>query len=138
MYCPKFLSILLLFAAACAPVRPAPAPEPDYLRNLACRIVALSDTQPRTIQPLVDVNLDTLSADPADQTFQAVIHDGRRLGARVFRVKIKLPRDRFHVAMTLDGKPLLRTNHMDLDIYIETIIDSRRYALHCFPELIPE
>ena len=38
--------------------------------------------------------------------------------------------------MTLDGKTLLRVNHMDLDIYLEMSIDNQVFALHCFPELL--
>jgi hypothetical protein len=77
-----------------------------------------------------------MSGDPVDKTFEAAIHDGRRLAARVRQVNVALPRDRFNVAMTLDGKTLLRANHMDLDIYIETTIDEHVYALHCFPEVV--
>ena len=88
----------------------------------------------KTITPIADVNLDTLSSNPADQTFEAIIHDNRKLAIRIQSVKVDLPRDRFHVAMTLDGKTLLRANHMDLDIYIESTIDEHVYALHCFAE----
>jgi hypothetical protein len=28
----------------------------------------------------------------------------------------------------------MKSNHVDLDIYIETVIDDEIYALHCFPE----
>jgi hypothetical protein len=97
--------------------------------------VSLSGS-PRTIIPLVDVAFAAAGNEPADQTFEAAIHDGRRLGARIRQVQVTLPRDRFNVVMTLEEKTLLRANHMDLDIYIETTIDDRVYALHCFPDLV--
>jgi len=40
-----------------------------------------------------------------------------------------------NVTLLLDGKPHLRMNHIDLDIYVETTIDGNNYALHCFGDL---
>lgn len=125
------LSLCIHFA--CMPMQSRKLP-PERLRNIACRIVAISWESAKTLKPLLDGNVDTLSSNPADQTVEAVIHDGRRLAVQVRHVNIRLPRDRFNVTMTLDGKVFLRTSHMDLDIYLETTIDDRVYALHCFPE----
>ena len=130
----SLLVVLLCSSQSCAQKRVEIQPA-DYLRNLACRIVAMTGESKQTIQPLLDANLDTLSSDAAMQTFAAVIHDNRKLGARVKHVNVRLPRDRFNVTMMLDGNVFFRTNHMDLDIYVETTIDDRVYALHCFPEL---
>lgn len=127
-----FLPLLLLMNA-CASQRTSEA-KPAYLHNLGCRIASVAIGPPKTITPIVDVNLDTLSSNPADQTFEAIIHDNRKLTARIQSVNIDLPRDRFNVAMTLDKKTLLRVNHMDLDIYIESTIDEHVYAIHCFDE----
>ena len=51
-----------------------------------------------------------------------------------FDMYILICRDRFKVAMTLDGKTYLRMNHLDLDIFLETTIDGHIYILHCFRE----
>lgn len=125
--------LLLCFTAACAARRPDMLTQ-DQLRSLGCRIVEVAGGPVRTIAPLADVNLDALSTDEAGRSFAAEIHDRRKLSAQVRHVPVLLPRDRFNVTLSLDGKPLVRVNHMDLDIYIETTIDDRVYALHCFPE----
>lgn len=127
------LALILCLLPSWSPKRPEQA-QPDYLRNLACRIAARSNTPAPAITPLVDVNLDTLSDDPADYTFGASIGGNRRLDASVRHVVVKLPRDRFNVSLMLDHKLHLRLNHVDLDIYVETVIDDRTYILHCFPE----
>ncbi len=125
--------LLLDLLSACAPRRVGLLP-PERLQDLACRIVSISEGPVRSLEPLVDANVDTTSIDPADQTLESVIAGNRMLGARIQRVFIQLPRDRFNVTVTLDGKTFLRINHMDLDIYIEMTIENRAYALHCFPE----
>ena len=56
------------------------------------------------------------------------------LGASVQHVYVKMPHERFNVAMTLDGKTYLRMNHLDLDIYLESSIEGHLYILHCFQE----
>jgi hypothetical protein len=127
------LALILCVLPTCAPGMPA-QPQPDYLRNLGCRIVSRAAGPASALTPLVDVNLDTLSDDPADYTFGEQIGGNRRLDAAVRHVMIDLPRDRFNVTLTLDGKIHLRLNHVDLDIYVETVIDGGTYILHCFPE----
>ena len=126
------LALILCVFSSCAPKRPAQ--QPDYLRNLGCRIVSRAAGPALALTPLVDVNLDTLSDDPADYTFGTQIGGNRMLDAAVRHVMIDLPRDRFNVTLTLDGKIHLRLNHVDLDIYVETVIDGGTYILHCFPE----
>jgi hypothetical protein len=132
----KLVAVLALtpFVLTSCAARPrAPLPD-DYLRNLACRIVTVTRETTISVEPLIDVNLDTASGHPEDATFSAEIAGGRVLGATVRHVRSDLPGDRFNVAMTLDGKTHLRLNRADLDIYVETVIDGRTYALHCFPE----
>lgn len=129
------LGLLLCLLPACAARGPLSLPS-DYLEYLACRIVSISDDRPKKIEPLADVNLDTTAGDPAAQSFETVIHNGRTLAARVQHVRSGLPRDRFNVSLAVDGKSHLRMNHVDLDIYVETSIDDRVYALHCFPEFV--
>lgn len=128
------LALTLCVLLSCAPKRQA-QPQPDYLRDLACRIVSRTNGPVQALTPLADVNLDTLSDDPSDYTFGASIEGGRRLDAAVRHVAVDLPRDRFNVSLMLDHKTHLRLNHVDLDIYVETVIDDRTYALHCFPEI---
>ncbi len=136
----KFILILFcsLVFVSCAKI-PPPQPEPPkasqaYLQNLACRIFERGSAASE-IRVLSDVNIDTTSDFPARHGFSADIHEGRVLSAQVRHVKIGLPRDRFHVTLNLDGARHFRTNHMDLDIYLETVIDGRTYGLHCFPEI---
>lgn len=128
-----YSSLALCLLTACAPKRERMLPS-DVLHNLGCRITRNTGEPIRKIEPVADVNVDTVSSDPAAQTFEAAIHNNRRLGVRVRHVNIQLPRDRFNVVMTLDGKTHLRASHLDLDIYLETTIDGQAYALHCFPE----
>lgn len=128
-----FLLGLCVATASCAAKHPDRM-SPEGLRNLACRIVEVKSGPIKTIEPVKDVNLDTLSADPGDRTFEAEIHGHRKLAAQVRHVRVLLPRDRFNVTLVLDGNMLVRINHLDLDIYVETTIDDRVYALHCFPE----
>lgn len=128
----KFLFALLCLAIpAAANVRTA-EPPPVWLKSVACRIVSREAGTSKNFLALMDVNIDTLSKDPAGHTLNATIADGRRLGASVQHVYVQMPRERFNVAMTLDGKTHLRMNHLDLDIYLETTIDGRIYVLHCF------
>jgi len=86
------------------------------------------------MRTLNDVIVDTLSKNPFDHTLNTVITGGRILGVSVQHVYVNMPRDRFNVAMTLEGKTYLRMNHLDLDIYLETSIDGHNYILHCFRE----
>ena len=128
------LSAVMTLLSSCAARQPElPGAEPFPV--LGCRIVSITkEGTVRSIRPLVDVGLDPATGTPADQVFEAPMHDGRKLGAKVQRVRTALPRERYNVALLVDGRTHLRVNHMDLDIYIETTIDGQVYALHCFPE----
>ncbi len=122
---------------ACLPGAAKPGPavvaaDQEYLTRIACRIVHKTPGPVRHLDALIDVNVNTLSSNRADHTVSAGIHDNRRLDVAVRHVEILLPRDRFNVSMSLDGRPHLRINHMDLDLYVETVIDERTYILHCF------
>lgn len=128
-----FLMIFLLVPSLGAG-KDAPSAE-DYMRKLACRIVMINGNPPTSITPLLDTHLDTLSFESSENTFSLKLANGRKLGAMVRRVKSRLPRDRFHVELQLDGKTLARISHIDLDIYVETVIDDQRYALHCLSDL---
>lgn len=112
-------------------------PLPAYLSNLACRIASRMPSPDMAIRTLVDVNIDTMSDLQARRTLSAQLHNGRTLTAIVQHVYIRMPRDRFNITLLLDGKPHLRQNHVDLEIFTETTIDGRAYLLHCFPDLAP-
>lgn len=127
-------ALVAVFGAAVLMIGSAFAASPDDLHALGCRIVSRNAGSVPEIMPIADTSLDTLSSDAADRTFDAVLHDGRRLAVSVQHVTVRLPGDRFNVAMKLDGKTHIRMNHLDLDIYIETVIDERTYVVHCFRE----
>jgi hypothetical protein len=130
------LSLLMMVGLA----QPAPAseringPMPDYLKSLSCRVVTRAAEPGSMITLLVDASLDTMSKEPAAFTFDTPLHNGKVLTAKVQHVYVRMPRERFNVTLLLDGKPHLRMNHVDLEIYAETAVDGRLYALHCFGE----
>ncbi len=128
----KYVWVLLCLAAPAAAEVQTTEPPPVWLKTVSCRIVSREGGVDANMRALNDITVDTLSKDPIDHTVSAVIADGRILGASVQHVFVKMPRDRFNVTMTLDGKTHLRMNHLDLDIYLETSIDSHIYILHCF------
>jgi hypothetical protein len=128
----KFVLMLFCLAGtAYAEVRTA-EPPPLWLKNVSCRMATLDAGSVPGFEVLSDVLLDTSSKNDRDNTFAVGIKNGRELSASVKHVYIKMPRDRFNVVMTLDGKTHLRMNHLDLDIFIETTIDGQAYLLHCF------
>ena len=130
------LSLMLLLAAA-DPSEAALRTDtmPEYLKSLACRVVSRTPGGLLQFPPIVDVTLNTASERAQDYTFEATLPNGRVLTSRIQHVYVKMPRDRFNVTLLLDGKPHLRMNHIDLDIYVETTIDGNNYALHCFGDL---
>jgi hypothetical protein len=130
----KYLWVLLCITAPAAAEVKTAEPLPAWLKQVSCRIVSREAGNMTNMRLLNDGIVDTLSKDPLDQSIHAVISGGRVLGASVQHVYVKMPRERFNVAMTLDGKTHLRMNHLDLDIYLETSIDGHLYVLHCFQE----
>jgi hypothetical protein len=125
------LMLFCLAGTAYAEVRTA-EPPPLWLKNVSCRMATRDAGSVPGFEVLSDVLLDTSSKNDRDNTFAVGIKNGRELSASVKHVYIKMPRDRFNVVMTLDGKTHLRMNHLDLDIFIETTIDGQAYLLHCF------
>lgn len=131
---PMMKLVLMLFClagTAYAEVRTA-EPPPLWLKSVSCRMATREPGHIPGIQVLSDVLLDTSSKNVLDNTFAVGIKNGRELSANVQHVYVQMPRDRFNVVMTLDGKTHLRMNHLDLDIFIETTIDGQAYLLHCF------
>jgi hypothetical protein len=109
-------------------------PPPAYLRSLSCRVVTRAPEPGGVITLLVEATLDTTSKQQAEFSFSTPLPEGRVLTSKVQHVYVRMPRDRFNVTLLLDGKSHLRINHVDLDIYTETVVDGRLYALHCFRE----
>ena len=127
--------LILLSISAWAADR-SEGPPGVYADNLACRIVSRVPGAPEPPSVLVDSSLKTVSGADADRTIAARLPTGKVLSATVKHVYVKLPRDRFNVAMFLDGRPHVRFNHMDLDIFAEATIDGHAYALHCFADTV--
>jgi hypothetical protein len=128
------LAATLLFLAPCASGRPA-LPGPELTTVLGCRIVSVTgEGSRRVFQPLVDVSLDPAVGTSGNEVFEAVMPGGRKIGAKVQRVRTALPGGRYNATLLVDGQTHLRVNHMDLDIYIETTIEEAVFILHCFPE----
>lgn len=129
------LVLLLTAATAAGAAERSAGPPPGYVKNLACRVVTRATEPGSPVSLLVESSLDTTSGRPVDHSFDTPLHDGRVLTAQVRHVYVRMPRERFNVAMLLDGKPHLKLNHIDLDIYVETAVDGRIYALHCFGDI---
>lgn len=128
-----FVLVLFLCAPLTCAAKQPPKPETALLHNIYCRIVSRTNAPAIVLTTLVDADLDTMSASAGDYTVGTTIPGNRKLAASVRHVDVNLPRDRFNVNITLDGKTHLRLNHMDLDIYVETVIDESTYILHCSP-----
>lgn len=130
----RYVWVLFFLAVPAAAEVQSAGPPPVWLKSVSCRIVSREGGTSANLRTLNDGIVDTLSRDPVDFTLNAVITGGRMLSAGVQHVYVQMPRDRFNVAMTLDGRTHLRMNHLDLDIYLETTIDGHIYILHCFRE----
>ena len=126
---------LLLAAGPVVAAERTDGPPPAYLNHLACRIASRELSPALDIKAIADVHIDTMSVRQADRTFHARLHNGQQLTAIVQHVFVRLPRDRFNITLLLDGKPHMRLNHIDLDIFAETTVDGRPYLLHCFADL---
>ena len=124
--------VSMVLAGGGPPAPPAAPEEPVH-----CRLASRTTGTHATITVLAEADLNTRSGDASAYTVKAVIHEGRRLSAEVRHVNSKLRRERFNVALALDGAPHVRLNHIDLDIYLETAIDGQVYLLNCFRDFDP-
>jgi hypothetical protein len=129
----RYIIVFLITAVCSAGCAPIAQVRPDVA--VTCRLAHRAFGPVRTITVLAESDLDTRNKDPNAYTLTAVIPGGRRLGATVRHVDIRMPRERFNVAVTLDGVPYLHLNHLDLDIYLEMTIDGQVYLLHCLRDL---
>jgi hypothetical protein len=82
-------------------------------------------------QPLVQRALETRSGDPSKYTMETTTKSGRRLRVEVVNVSIDLPGERNHVSVFLDNKPLVKTSHQDVPLYLEVHVDETKYRVIC-------
>lgn len=84
-----------------------------------------------SVKPLVEKDLETQKTDSAGYTMGITTKSGKKLSVEVKSVEIKLPGERNHVSVFLDGKPLAKTSHQDVPIYLEVHVDNEKYRVIC-------
>jgi hypothetical protein len=82
-------------------------------------------------RPLVQRALETQSRDRARYTMEVSTTGGRRLRVEVVNVAIALPGERNQVTVFLDDKPLAKTSHQDVPLYLEVYVDEAKYRIIC-------
>lgn len=82
-------------------------------------------------QPHIEKDLDTQSKDRAAYTMETVTSKGKRLTVEIQNVLIRMQGERSHVSVFLDGKPLAKTSHQDLPLYLEVHVDDEKYRIIC-------
>jgi hypothetical protein len=75
--------------------------------------------------------LDTQSHDRMRYTMEAATTGGRRLRVEVVNLAIDLPGERTQVMVFLDNKPLAKTSHQDVPLYLEVYVDEAKYRIIC-------
>ncbi len=83
------------------------------------------------VQPHIEKDLDTQSEDRAAYTMETVTSKGRKLTVEVRNVSIRMQGERNHVSVFLDGKPLAKTSHQDVPVYLEVHVDGEKYRIIC-------
>lgn len=82
-------------------------------------------------RPFIEKELETYSVDRPRYTMAITTESGKRLAVEVQDVFIRLAGERDHVSVFLDGKPLAKTSHQDLPIYLEVHVDEVKYRIIC-------
>jgi hypothetical protein len=82
-------------------------------------------------RPLVEKDLDTRHADKSLSTMRLATKTGKRLSVEVRSVEIAMPGERAQVSVFLDDRPLAKTSHQDVPIYLEVHVDHVRYRIIC-------
>jgi hypothetical protein len=82
-------------------------------------------------KPFVEKELLTYSFDAPRYTMSITTSSGRLLTVAVQNDFIRLPGERNHVTVFLDGKPLAKTSHQDLPLYLEVHVDDVKYRIIC-------
>ena len=83
------------------------------------------------VRPFVEKMLETQSKDRSLFTMEAMTARGKRLTVEVQGVSIKMKGERNHVSVFLDGKPLAKTSHQDVPLYLEVHVDAEKYRIIC-------
>ncbi len=117
-------TIILAFALLALPVA-VHAEINKILELLPCGIYD------EAIKPLVEKDLDTQHPDRGRYTMAILTKSGKQLRVEIKSVEIKMYGERHQVSAFLDGKPLAKTSHQDVPLYLEVHIDSEKYRIIC-------
>lgn len=79
----------------------------------------------------ISKELVTLSSDAPLYTMTIMTKSGKRLAVEVQNVRIKLPGERYHVSVFVNGKSYAKTSHQDLPLYLEVHVDDEKYRIIC-------
>ncbi len=91
------------------------------------------------VVPFVEKELETQHADPLRYTMETTTKSGKRLTIQVKNVSIKMPGERNHVTVFVDGKLFAKTSHQDVPLSLEVYIDDVKYRIICVrADLLPE
>jgi hypothetical protein len=85
----------------------------------------------QAVVPIVEKDLETQSSDPSRYTMEVSTKGGKKLRIEVKSVSIKLAGERNHVSVFVEGKPLAKTSHQDLPLYLEIHVDQQKYRIIC-------
>lgn len=82
-------------------------------------------------KPFIAKDLVTQSFDAPRHTMAIMTKSGKRLTVEVQNVLIRLPGERYHVSVSVNGKPYAKTSHQDLPLYLEVHVDDVKYRIIC-------
>jgi hypothetical protein len=82
-------------------------------------------------KPFITKDLVTQSFDAPRHTMAILTKRGKRLAVEVQNVMIRLPGERYHVSVFVNGKPYAKTSHQDLPLYLEVHVDNVKYRIIC-------
>ena len=110
---------------------------PEMLQRINCRIGRRTPQNPESAFEIYkDVELNTISENAVDYSFETPLPNGKKLGVMLKRVSRRHSTDQFSLRIFLDREPIFRTGFIDLDLYLEFAIESGPlYLLHCFPPI---
>ena len=89
-------------------------------------------------RPYVEKELETQSKEWSRYTMEIVTRNGKRITVEIQNVNIVLKGERNHVSVFLDGKPLAKTSHQDVPLYLEVHVDDEKYRVICVRHDLPE
>jgi len=93
----------------------------------------------QAVKPFIQAELETQHANRSHYTMEITIPGNKRLTVEVKNVLIKMPGERNHVTVWLDGKLFAKTSHQDVPLSLEVYIDEVKYRIICVrADLLPE